>query len=475
VFKKKNSDKDLGQATCFKCGEKIHANTLYCPKCERRQPIPMEGLERAYEDNMPRFVALLESELKEDPKNYYRHFLLGNALFITGDYKGAVHRYKMSLDLKPDFGDAKLNLGYVLRLTGDWNDAITMLEGFRREQPHSNKVESAQKMICELKGVPYEPRKPEKQQQPTEIIKPRSKRKPDALRRETLNIASLIFVCIILILMIFGFARKDIVLAAYDKSAGVVGKFLSSDVSSDDIALDDNGGDEADDKATPSGTDIIAGLFGRDENEVLEDDDWSTNPGETPIVPEKPEEETEEPGPGEPINLEPEYESYWPMKVGSSWDFDGYELDSRASLVEGSNQKGKIRVESLARSGETPVYEVNHLGHVSYFYENSGGVFKTNYPSRPFSTGVPNIIKPVTVGEKLSDPGIGTGYEVMEEIDIKVPAGLFRTIRIKTWIPDYPDQITEVFYGEGIGPVKIVTGSKKRGFRIWELDSYRID
>ncbi len=163
------------------------------------------------------------------------------------------------------------------------------------------------------------------------------------------------------------------------------------------------------------------------------------------------------------------------MKVGFTWRYSGYELDSLARLVEGSNQEGAIHVDSLARSGDTPVYEVSHLGSTSYFYENAQGIFKTSYPSRPFSTGVPNLVKPVTVGEKFSDTGIGLGYEVMEEIDINVTAGLFRTVRVKTWVLDFPSQITEIFYGKGIGPVKIVTGSKKGGFRIWELKSYDVD
>jgi hypothetical protein len=389
----------------------------------------------------------------------------------------------MSLDLKPDFGDAKLNLGYVLKLLDEKDAAIEMLEAFRREQPHSNKVEAALKLVCELKGIPWEPRKPAKGV-PPEILKPGTGRKKARLHREKLSVAPLVFLCIILILAVFAYMRQDVLSAAYERAGGIVGGFLSSEVNSDFIPEEESesDADKSEDADKPTGSDLLAGLFRqREAEDVLADDDWQEDPARGPVKPEPSGDE--EKGTGEeengdektPINIDPEIDSYWPLKVGNFWKYDGYELDRRAKLVEGSRKKDTIEVLRIARAGNTPVYEVRHLGNTSYFYENSEGIYKTNFPDRPFSTAIPNLVKPITIGEKWTDAGLGLGYEVMDEFDLEVPAGLFRVVQVKTWLTDFPEQITEVFFAKGIGPVKMVTGSVKRGFRIWEMTAYKVE
>ncbi len=454
---------------CFKCGTGITSHTLYCPKCNRRQSIPMEALDRVFNDDIQASVDELEKELDNDPRNYFRHFLLGNALFLKGDLRGALHRYRMTLEMKPDFGDAKLNLGYVFKLLDEHDNAIEMLEAFRREEPHSNKIEAAQKLLCELKGIPWKPRYPEPKKMP-EIIKPGLGRRKISLHRERLNVPSLVFTILILILVVFGITRKDVLASVYEKTSESIGSFLSSSVDSSELN-DDSEQENLD------GNDLLSRLMNPDdeEGEWIEED-----PAKAPATPDDPEdeggveEEDNQPEPDQPINLDPASDSYWPLRVGNTWNFDGYELDRRGGLVEGSETSGSIGVTERVKGGATPLYKVVHLGQISFLYENDDGIFLTKYPDRPFTTGLPQVVKPVVIGESKSEPGLGQGYEVLAEVDLDTPAGLFRTIQIKTWPLDYPNQVTEIFYAKGVGPVKLVTGSTKKGFRIRELTGYKV-
>jgi len=476
--KQKAKDSVEEKLSCFKCGADITPHNLYCPKCNRRQPILMEGLDRAYDHNLPVKIKTLEAELDADRKNFYRHFILGNALFLAGDYQGAVHRYKMALDMKPDFGDAKLNLGYVLSLLGDKHAAIEMLENFRTEHPHSNKVEGAMKLVYNLRGIPWHTTKPVSSTIP-EIIKPGIGRKDVSIHREKVHLPSLIFVLLILILVAFGFIRRDIVDAAYGHAANTVGDFLSGHVSSTQIQADksnseDKGATEGK-EGKQGGNDLLSRLFGRrkaEENIENEGDLGGENPAEGPPIESPKETGKEGQKPDEPINLNPKSESYWPMKPGDEWQYKGVELNNRGEKVEGSDKEASIKVIRKIKGEEVPVYEVNNLGVTSYFYENTDGIFQARDPDRIGSSSGPTLEKPVVIGDKWSDSKLGMGYEVVEEIDLNVPAGYFRVVRIKTWLTDYPDMITEIFFGKGIGPVKLVTGSARKGFRIWELMSY---
>ena len=457
---------------CFKCGTNITSHTLYCPRCNRRQPVPMEGLDRVFKDNTQASVEVLEKELEKDPRNYFRHFLLGNALFLKGDLRAAVHRYRMTLEVKPDFGDVKLNLGYVYKLLDEKDNAIEMLDAFRREEPHSNKIEAAQRMLCELKGIPWKPKHSEPMKIP-EIIKPGLGREKINLRRERLNVPSLVFMILIMILVVFGIARKDVLASVYNKTSESIGSFLSSSVDSSELndASGDNEGDDSE-REKLDGNDLLSSMWTPDdeEGEEVEED-----PAKAPVSPDDGgDDEGSQPDPGQPGNLNPATDSYWPINVGNTWEFEGYELDRHGRLVEGSETSGSIKVTELAKGGATPIYKVVHLGQTSYFYENDDGIFLTKYPDRPFTTGLPQVVKPVVIGESISAPGLGQGYEVMAEVDLDTPAGLFRTLQIKTWSLDYPGQVTEIFYAKGVGPVKLVTGSTKKGFRIRELTGYKV-
>ena len=462
---------------CFKCGTDITSHTLYCPKCNRRQFIPMEGLDRVFKDDIQASIDELQKELDKDPRNYFRHFLLGNALFLKGDLRGALHRYRMTLEVKPDFGDAKLNLGYVFKLLGEKDNAIEMLEAFRREEPHSNKIEAAQKLLCELKGIPWKPKHPEPKDMP-EIIKPGLGCEKVNLHRDRLNVPSLVFMILIMILVVFGIARKDILASVYDKTSESIGKFLSSSVDSSELndASGDKEGDDSE-REKLDGNDLLSRLMNPDdeEGEGIEED-----PAKAPVTPddsddeEGSEEEDNQPQPGQPGNLNPATDSYWPLNVGNTWKFEGYELDRHGRLVEGSETSGSIKVTEKVKGGATPLYKVVHLGQTSYLYENDDGIFLTKYPDRQFTSGLPQVVKPVVIGEIKSEPGLGQGYEVLAEVDLDTPAGLFRTIQVKTWLLDYPDQVTEIFYAKGVGPVKLVTGSAKKGFRIRELTGYKV-
>ena len=477
---KKDRTKDTAEEklTCFKCGAEVTPHTLYCPKCNRRQPILMEGLDRAYDENLSERIKILDRELEGDRKNYYRHFILGNALYLAGDYNGAVHRYRMALDLKPDFGDAMLNLGYVLSLLGDGNGAIDMLEKFRTGHPHSNKVEGATRLIYELKGIPWHPSKPMPAAVP-EVIKPGIGRRDVSLHRERVHLPSLIFVLLILALVVFGLVRGDVVKAAYGRTANTVGDFLSGHVSSEQLQADKSGEESAAEgkEGKEGGDTLLSRLFGRRKAEEKIEDEGSIegeNPAKGPPVesPGGTGKEEQKPKSDEPINLNPTSESYWPMEPGDEWRYKGIELDYQGNKVEESDKDGSIKVIKKVKGDQVPVYQVNNLGSTTYLYETNKGIFQARDAEHIGASSGPLLSKPVVVGDKWTDTKLGMGYEVVAEINLNVPAGYFRVMRIKTWLTDYPDMVTEIFFGKGIGPVKLVTGSARKGFRVWELKSY---
>lgn len=442
----------------------------------------MEGLERIFNDDMPEVIDRLQAELDNDPRNFFRHYLLGNAIFLNGDLLGAMHRYRMALDLNPDFGDVKLNLGYVLKLLDRKDDAIEMLEAFRREQPHSNKIEAAQKLLCELKDIPWQPKSPVPPKTP-DILKPGLGRKKTMLVKERLTVPSLIFVIIILILIAFGLIRRDVLASVYSKTADTIGSFLSSEVKSDELPSDtEEESRTSEDSDNLTGHDLLARFFGSEEEEVEPGKDGvEEDPAKGPTIPEAPENEDEngnqeeQADPDEPANMNPSSDSYWPIKPGNIWKYRGYDVDRRNRRIDGSDSTGSIKVIEEVKGGYSPVYKVDHLGQTSFFYENSDGIYLTKYPDRPYSTGVPKVVKPVIIGQAKTEPGLGQGYEVIAEVDLRVPAGLFRTIQVKTWPLDYPDHVTEIFYAKGVGPVKLVTGSAKKGFTIREMTSYKLN
>ena len=65
-----------------------------------------------------------EKLLVKDPKNYFFHYLLGEAKYATGLLDEAVRHYAAAIDLKPDFGVAFYKMGVCYYRMGQLEDAL---------------------------------------------------------------------------------------------------------------------------------------------------------------------------------------------------------------------------------------------------------------------------------------------------------------------------------------------------------------
>jgi predicted Zn-dependent protease len=60
----------------------------------------------------------LDALLREDPRNHYFHYLLGETSYATGLLEEAVTHYQKAIELKPDFGVAYYKMGVCLHRQG---------------------------------------------------------------------------------------------------------------------------------------------------------------------------------------------------------------------------------------------------------------------------------------------------------------------------------------------------------------------
>jgi tetratricopeptide (TPR) repeat protein len=82
-------------------------------------------------------VTMYEQALKQDPKNKFALFNLGQIAHTKGQYDSAIARYKAALETDPKFSNALYNLGLAYAAKGDKTNAIATLRTAAEVTPNS--------------------------------------------------------------------------------------------------------------------------------------------------------------------------------------------------------------------------------------------------------------------------------------------------------------------------------------------------
>lgn len=86
-------------------------------------------------NSFDKVVGILRSVVEEDPKVIDAWFKLGNAYFRAGRFQEAIEHYKRSLELKPDYDIAVINIAQAYRQLGNDEAAIAGFEHYLRIGP----------------------------------------------------------------------------------------------------------------------------------------------------------------------------------------------------------------------------------------------------------------------------------------------------------------------------------------------------
>ncbi len=88
--------------------------------------------------------------LKEDPRHFEAHYNLANIYSEAGNLDLAKMHYNLAIKLEPDFGSAYYNLGLVLALKEEYEEAIDVLVRFKM-MANDDQLGHANKLIETLK------------------------------------------------------------------------------------------------------------------------------------------------------------------------------------------------------------------------------------------------------------------------------------------------------------------------------------
>ncbi len=83
-----------------------------------------EAIELLHEERYREALSVLRDVLREDSKNPYAYFFLGQALFESGEIETARDAYRACVLVAPDHLGARIALCHVLRQLGDLKQAI---------------------------------------------------------------------------------------------------------------------------------------------------------------------------------------------------------------------------------------------------------------------------------------------------------------------------------------------------------------
>ncbi len=120
-------------------------------KWPHREPYYNLGLIYYQRDDLDKAEDLFKQALKWDSTFQDAYEGLGNVYKKWGQYQKAIKTFKAAIDLKPDFADAHLWLGMTYVATNSKEEAIRELERYLELAPTSEKVESVQKILKELR------------------------------------------------------------------------------------------------------------------------------------------------------------------------------------------------------------------------------------------------------------------------------------------------------------------------------------
>src|SRR5712671_3842253 len=124
--------------TYFRCGCVVWAVLASCAGSAQVAPdslaaVHVERCMAAYrKGNLAVAILELRLALREEPKNAQLQFMLGNALYRSGDMRDAADAYKDSLELRPDL-ETHMSRGFALfelkefrQASDEWQAAVRL-------------------------------------------------------------------------------------------------------------------------------------------------------------------------------------------------------------------------------------------------------------------------------------------------------------------------------------------------------------
>jgi cytochrome c-type biogenesis protein CcmH/NrfG len=99
------------------------------------KPSPTAGAPALTAD-MAKQISVLQSILKDDPKNLKALIELGNIYFDLNQFDPAIQSYSKALEIDPKNADVRTDLGILFRRKGDYDKAIAEFRKAAEEDPH---------------------------------------------------------------------------------------------------------------------------------------------------------------------------------------------------------------------------------------------------------------------------------------------------------------------------------------------------
>jgi Tfp pilus assembly protein PilF len=96
-----------------------------------------QALQQSSGRNYAEGISLLRRVTAADPKDYEAWCELGTMQFLKGEHSDANHSYRRALDQQPGYFVALLNLGKLLVVQKNYEEAIPNLLGALKQQPQS--------------------------------------------------------------------------------------------------------------------------------------------------------------------------------------------------------------------------------------------------------------------------------------------------------------------------------------------------
>jgi hypothetical protein len=426
--------------TRCRCNAVVHPHHVQCLHCGRRQNLLFEGLEKVDAENLMELVSKLQEEFRAIPYDYLVQHKLGKAYILLGKYDEARTVLGALLQKKTDLWDARLNLGILHACLGEKELAVTELEYWLRNNPHSSKADKVLRTICNLKNIPYEEGlntgtggKTGAKLIPAGVSKSRS---TGSVRKKRIAGPVDIFLLVLILMALAGF-------------------FIFPAQSGQAV------------NALFSGLENSLRFSISSGYQTVEQSDSSVE--QSADADDQAEEEEDQIDPDTPINLGPGNQSYLPLAEGNHWEYSTY--DTRNPFDPRFHQPEGIRSMRVVKLERTDPDIWNFFNDRTYYYlEKNAGLYTTNSLNSSWADQICVIPYPVERGTIRTEHGIRITVEGEE--DVLTMVGLVRCIKLH-----YEDGLVEwwAWYGKGVGMVRTVSGGSNGMYHVLELRDYELN
>ncbi len=100
---------------------------------------PASPAARVINPDAQKQISVLQSLLKEDPKNLKALIELGNLYFDADQFDPAIQAYSQALEIDPKNADVRTDMGIMFRRKGDFDRAVAEFKKAAQSDPnHSN-------------------------------------------------------------------------------------------------------------------------------------------------------------------------------------------------------------------------------------------------------------------------------------------------------------------------------------------------